>query len=524
MKKSLFFVFVISLLSTFLFLFKITRVPPALNADEATNAYDAYSILLTGQDQHGHFLPLRFQSFGDYKLPVITYLLIPWVAVFGLTEWAVRLVNLPFVFFFPILVYLLTKELFRSTPIAMIASFLTGFSPGLQTLGRQAHEGYLTAFFLTLSFYLILKGMKRISFGYVIVFGLSYFLFLFGYHSSRIWVLMIIGLLVYLTLKKKISFYYLLISLIITLFFIYTDLRYQPTRVVNLMFFKTPGFASKLTELRNETPFQVLHNLFTLAFRELTSNYLIYFSPQFLVIEGDKNPRFGFEGVSPITPVEYLFIFIGLYFLFANREKWRWLILILILLAPFSGSLSWAKQSLTRTVFLLIPFFIVASYGFFNFIKKTNLLLGLFFVLFYILFLFFSWEFYFFHYPKRAVVLRSWQVGYRELADYIKTNYHKFDRFYLTRKNGQPYIFLLFFLRYPPQRFQQQARLLPPDEYGFTQVREFDKFYFELWPIKETKNYVIIGYPDDFNLHEEKKLKEIKIGTETIFLIKEVRD
>jgi len=50
---------IISLLSVSLFLYKMNVSPPALNADEATNAYDAYSILKTGKDQYGNFMPLR---------------------------------------------------------------------------------------------------------------------------------------------------------------------------------------------------------------------------------------------------------------------------------------------------------------------------------------------------------------------------------------------------------------------------------------------------------------------------------
>ena len=103
----------ISLLSVTLFLYKLNVSPPALNADEATNAYDAYSILKTGKDQYGNFMPLRFKSFGDYKLPLLTYLAVPFIKIFGLTETGIRMVNFPFVLLFPIIIFLLTQELFN---------------------------------------------------------------------------------------------------------------------------------------------------------------------------------------------------------------------------------------------------------------------------------------------------------------------------------------------------------------------------------------------------------------------------
>ena len=137
---------IISLLSVGLFLYKMNVSPPALNADEVTNAYDAYSILKTGKDQYGNFMPLRFKSFGDYKLPLLTYLAIPFIKIFGLTETGIRMVNFPFVLFFPMVVFLLTQELFNKKNISLLAAFLSAFAPGLQLLGRQGSESFLTSF------------------------------------------------------------------------------------------------------------------------------------------------------------------------------------------------------------------------------------------------------------------------------------------------------------------------------------------------------------------------------------------
>lgn len=525
MKKYLYFIILIFIcfISVTLFLYRLNSLPPCINADEASNGYDAYSILKTGKDQHGNFLPLRFKSFGDYKLPLLTYFAIPWIAFFGLNELSIRLVNLPFVFLFPIIIYLLTKELFNKNAVAIIASFLSALSPGIQLLGRQAHEGYMTAFFLSCCFYLILKIIKKNNFFYYLLFNICYFFLLFGYHSSRLWAVFIIFFLIYLIFKKKIKINYLMTVLIITGFFVLTDIKQSPIRVKNLIFFNNLGFSSKLEELKIESPIPFIHNFLTLSLKELINNYFVYFSPDFLIYKGDDNIRFGFPGISPITPTEYIFIFIGLYLIFKEKQKWRYLILIIILFSPLSGSLSWAKQSLTRTIFIFIPLIIISSYGFYSILKRKKLFFLIPIILLsYFFFLFYSWEFYFFHYPKRAIVLRSWQCGYRELSDYIKQNYNNFDKFYITKKNGQPYIFILFYLKYPPDKFQRESLLSSPDEYGFGQINQFDKFYFETWPVKEKRKYSIIGFPDDFNLEKEKNLKKIKINTELIFLIKEV--
>src|SRR3989338_9842876 len=84
------FLLAIIILAVILRFYKIDTNPPGLYWDEAAFGYDAYSVLKTGRDQHGHLLPLSFESFGDWKLPGYHYLLIPSVKIFGLNEFAVR--------------------------------------------------------------------------------------------------------------------------------------------------------------------------------------------------------------------------------------------------------------------------------------------------------------------------------------------------------------------------------------------------------------------------------------------------
>ena len=496
--------------------------PPALNADEATNAYDAYSILKTGKDQYGNFMPLRFKSFGDYKLPLLTYLAIPFIKMFGLTETGIRMVNFPFVFFFPIIIYFLTQELFNKKNVSLLAAFLSAFAPGLQLFGRQAHEGFLTAFFLTLSFYLFLKLLKKQN-----VLNFSFFVFtflmaLFGYHSTRLWVGFYFFLFLFFIFKKKLSKLTVLIFIVVILLFGISDLIYKPTRIQNLLFYNNIGFSLKINELRGEGGSRLVYNKLTVGLKDLINEYSKYFSPQFLVINGDGNSRFGYPGISPITALEYIFIFIGLYYLFKNKEKWRYLVLLMLLFSPISAALSWAGESITRSIFIFIPILIISAYGIINFLNKKNVIFYLLLSIFYLLSLFYSWDFYLNHYPKRAVVLRSWQAGYKELANYIKTNYNRYDKFYITKKNGQPYIYLLFYLNYPPEKYQKESSLSSADQYGFGQVEKFDKFIFDL-PKEELNNSVVVGFPDDFSDSEKPYLKEIKIGTETIFLIKEIK-
>ncbi len=70
---------------------RLDKVPPALAQDEACDGYDAYSILKTGRDHHGNFMPIVMQGFNDYRMPLFQYSLVPLVGLFGLKTAVVRL-------------------------------------------------------------------------------------------------------------------------------------------------------------------------------------------------------------------------------------------------------------------------------------------------------------------------------------------------------------------------------------------------------------------------------------------------
>src|SRR5260221_145851 len=86
---------------------------PALNADEASIGYDAYSLLQTGHDQHGNAWPIDFQSFNDYKAGLYVYVVLPFVKILGLNEWAVRIPNAFIGVLSVPVIYLLVLELFQ---------------------------------------------------------------------------------------------------------------------------------------------------------------------------------------------------------------------------------------------------------------------------------------------------------------------------------------------------------------------------------------------------------------------------
>jgi 4-amino-4-deoxy-L-arabinose transferase-like glycosyltransferase len=506
--------------------------PPGFNADEAAFGYNAYSISQTGKDEYGKFLPLRLKSFGDYKLPLLTYLSVPIIKIFGLSQTTTRLPNTLLAVLFPLLIFLLTQELFSQTPISLLASFFTATSLGLNIVGRHTHEAYLASFLTAWLLLTFLKLIKKTTLKAQINFFLILILALFAYHPNRIFAGVFFLLTSIYVFKKKLPLSFLFIFSLILSGFLITDIIYTPARVNNLLFFKDPGFLMRINELKGEGH-AFFYNKLTVAIKELIDDYLTYFSPQFLVINSlnnNINYRFGFPGMGYLNLVEYLGVLLGGYYLFKKQEKKRWLLLIFLLTAPLAAILAWQKSSLTRSFFIFIPLLIIAAYGLINLgkdLKKSSFssaLIIMFLIGLYLFFFVYNWTFYFFHYPQRALVINAWQAGYQHLAEYIKKNYSRYDHFYITKDNGMPYIFLLFYLQYPPEKYQQQAHLSTPDQYGFGQVEGFDKFIFHFVnQPSRLKNSVLIGSPADFagiteNI-DHNKIITIKKANQVVFMI-----
>src|SRR3990167_9368584 len=188
-----------------LMLISLSNFPVGFNADEASNGYDAYSILNTGRDQWGIPMPLILKSFGDFKSPLYTYLTIPSIASLGLTKFAVRLPNAILGTLAVLITYLLIRELTKKykeglgitnieTP-ALVGAALLAVNPWHIMMSRTGLEANLVTLFIPLGVYFFFKGLINPRF--YIWSALSFGLSLFTYHSAKIVApLIILGLII----------------------------------------------------------------------------------------------------------------------------------------------------------------------------------------------------------------------------------------------------------------------------------------------------------------------------------------
>src|SRR5579862_7182100 len=80
----------IILIAFFLRVYELSTVPPGISIDEISFGYNAYSLLKTGRDEYGAFLPIILRAYDDYRPALLSYLIIPSINIFGLNAFSIR--------------------------------------------------------------------------------------------------------------------------------------------------------------------------------------------------------------------------------------------------------------------------------------------------------------------------------------------------------------------------------------------------------------------------------------------------
>jgi hypothetical protein len=124
---------------------EFNSLPPGLNSDEASNGVDALSIDRFGIDRNGVSYPIKFVSWGGGQDALYGYILVPFVALLGLTPAVVRLPMLVSgILSLPLLYYVARKT--NGKAFALLSMFLLAISPWHILLSRWGLEANLFPF------------------------------------------------------------------------------------------------------------------------------------------------------------------------------------------------------------------------------------------------------------------------------------------------------------------------------------------------------------------------------------------
>lgn len=510
-------------LATFLRFYNLSSLP-ALNADEASNSYDAYSLIKTGMDQHGHPWPITFQSFNDYKPGLYVYLDLPFVKFMGLTPLAARIPGAIAGVLSVLAIYFLVQEMFNRKLLSDISAFFLAISPWDIHFSRGGWEVNVATFFILFGTYLFLRFVKNKKFINLALSILFLDLSLYAYHAARV-VVPLLGfcaIVIYMdeifskSNFKKIFFSVLLGIVILTPLIFDLASPGALSRVAGVGLFADPGPINRIDEQRGEydSPTNkigvLLHNKvvnYSIAFMQ---NWASHFSGEFLFMTGDVIQRNKVPDMGEMYLFDIVFLAVGILLIaktFGSNKKSNLLLISWLLIAPVPSALTFQAPNALRAQNMVVPLIIISSLGFYQVILwikgidkpalKTVLLAMVFIAI--------IWNFaryehmYWNHMPEEYPY--SSQYGLPELTEYVLSNGSRYQNIFVTNRYDQPYILFLFYMKYPPQNFQFHHVLSTRDEFGFSTVADFDKYHFgpiDLTSIQNNyPNSLIIGTPKE---------------------------
>lgn len=459
--KSKLFLTAILLLFLITRFYKISEIPPSLYWDETSIGYNAYSILTTGQDEWGNFLPIHFRAFGEFKLPVYIYSVVLTEKFLGMTELAVRLPAVLFSLGMVLLTYLIGLKIFKKKLIALFAAFCLTVSPWFFIFSRTGYEASAGLMFFLLGIYLFLLVFKNKWF--LLFSVLSFILSFYSYNSFRIVTPLTFLILGGWWLKK---FRTRLSKFALPLFISTIFLIISIIPIGRLMLFDQGMIRFQTIQTQNNI-------------LGILNNYFSHFSPNFLFFKGDQNLRSQQTGFGQLYFLDLPLFVLGLIFVVSQKKLLYLLPLFFILLGPLPAAITkespHALRSLTQA-----PFFALISALGLNYagekLKWCRFLYGGVFLIYLIFFLnYFNG----FVSNYKIISAKDWQYGYKQLFLNYKNEFNKFDHVVVSDQYGQPYIFGLFYLKYDPERFKSEVKLNPPDKWGFSKVAGFNNFIFQ---------------------------------------------
>jgi 4-amino-4-deoxy-L-arabinose transferase-like glycosyltransferase len=429
-------------------LYKIDQIPGSLYWDEASIGYNAYSVLNSGKDEWGEFLPIHFKAFGEYKLPVYIYSVVASEYFLGLNSVAVRLPAVLFSFGCLLLIFFITQKLTKAKKIALISAFLFLITPWFFIFSRTGYEVTAGMFFFLAGIYFFLLYERSLFF--LISSSACFLLALYSYNSFRVLFPFLAVLLFFYLIRKsphvlKRGWKVILFSLII--------FAVGCIPIVNL--YRSDDGLKRFSDVgiyqHGDSRAQAVGLFF--------EHYFRHFNPQFLFLEGDTNLRSHTSGVGELYWLQIIFILFGLWIVIRKPTAERLFIVGLLIISPIPAALTKEVPHSLRAIMMVIPLTMLSAIGIYYLsqrAKYNSIMLGFIIGVFGFMSLVYYWKF-LTVYPQLSA--QAWQHEYHTIFSQYSERFVQYDHILVSDKYAQPYIFYVFSQRIDPNFFQTQRVL-----------------------------------------------------------------
>lgn len=441
----------ILLIASFLRLYRLSSNPVSLNQDEAVNGYDAYSLMMTMRDHHGNFMPIMLESFDDWVSPAITYLTIPFVKVFGLSEFSIRLPIALLGTATVVLIYILTVQLFNSKRLGLLAAFLLAIMPWHITFSRWAIPPSIVPFFLLLFVSTFLWAVRQDRGDYKIILAALFAAVLtYSYPTQKLFVPLFLAAISMIFLRKNlVRLAIVWASYIVFVAPIYITTLSNPSR-----------YNARFTQVSIIDP--------EVSFFKIIARFLLryfrYALPNFNFGLGSRDVLQRVPGFGSTYEFLSIFFYIGILVCIAvilRREssnlvsrKMSLLLLSWLLIAPIPVSLTLENHNVSRMIHSLPLVVLLIVLGIMTIVQSLNslqlkrgltaavVILGLLNAVSFN-------NFYLREYPDLSK--KVYQYGIKDSISYVQSKEDQFTKIVIDGQINQPYIYYLFHSNYDPR-------------------------------------------------------------------------
>ena len=523
----------IILLATLLRFYKLGEAPAGLYLDEAAQGYNAYSILKTGRDEFGKPFPVVFRSFTDFKTPIYTYLIVPFIPIFELSVFTVRfpsflfsILTIPFLY---LLLRRITPQHYREK-ISIMVILLLAISPWHILFGRTSFECNVALFFLISGLYFFYKSLEKPRF--LLLTSVLLAIAILAYHAQRI-ITPLIMLILFIRYNKTLLSNkhkgYFISGCVIGFLILIPTLSVATTpgflaraslNIFSQQIQRPAGYIAGIVSIFNI----FLNSSIFLSSIEFLSLYFSYFSPRSLFVLGDYDLRSSSPGLATFFLWQFPFYLIGLYLLIKNKKlgELRLLTLTLLLIAPIPAAVTRDPYSTIRALPMVIPLLIVISVGLIEVydritILRFRILSGAIFV---VVLIFSVGKLY-----SSAIILNehyranSWNYGWQQAIETIEKSDKSFPVI-VDNSRDEAYIQILFFLKYNPYSYQQHNFEVPLSQYYTNMTHNKEKYIGRITtrPINWEKDLKV----EEYLIGDELSISTQQISQHQLTLIKEI--
>jgi 4-amino-4-deoxy-L-arabinose transferase-like glycosyltransferase len=433
----------------------LADLPASVYWDEASIGYNAYSIATDLKDEWGNFLPVHFRAFGEFKLPVYIYSVVPFVKIFGLNAFSVRLPAVIYSLGTLVLTYLLVGKITGKKWTGVLAGFILSVSPWFFIFSRAGYEAGAGLSFFLLGTYLFLFIEKRRLFLFLGI--LSFILSFYSYNSFRVIIpIWLVILFTYYVGRIKDKKKYLVVTFFSILLFLLSLIP-----VYRLYKFDAGGVRFAQVEITNKFDF--------------FKNYAKHFDPKFLFEDGDTNPRSQIPGHGQLYLIDIPLAILGVFVIFKKRSFLFLMPLLFLLIAPIPASLTRESPHALRSILAVPAFVMINAIGVWYIAEKriskkfSVIFISVISIIYYLSFELYAMDFVL---KYQNLTKHDWQYEYKEIFINQKSGV-------VTDKYAQPYIFALFYQKIPPSEFRSSVKYNPVDKWGFSLVSSFNDFQFK---------------------------------------------